>query len=487
MRRTTTLTAATMLGLAMLAPTTSATAAAETCRGESATIVGTGRTITGTEGRDVIVTGSATSVSSLGGDDLVCVAISGNPSSNVLDVDAGPGADMVDTTTLGGSYYVATTLGAGADTYVGGPTNDTVWAGEGSYDTVNTDTETDRIDTGAGGDSVLSGTPGSANHDVVRLGDDADGLTLGSPDLATDAVLDGGAGADRLSLRTQDEDVTLDVPSSTFTGSSGTAAFSAFEHPSVVAGSGTITYRGSEGDDSFGLYPQDGTPTLRATTGAGDDGVTIEPATITAASSIDTGAGDDQLVTATKTGALAIDLPRDVLTIDGVEVAAAGLEDAWLMAPTVTMTGDDEDNELTWSGCDATLRGGEGDDSLAWNYDYLFEAYEFRCTGGRASINGGDGADYLRSSGGDDRLVGGRGKDKVFGRAGNDTLRGGDGNDTLDGGEGRDDVRGEQGRDQLLGGGGGDKLLGGPGRGDTADGAKARDRCAAEREKRCER
>lgn len=490
MRRTTSPTAAGLLGLALLAPATWATpasAAGQTCQGVPATIVGTGPTITGTEGRDVIVTGSATSVSALGGDDLVCVAIIGNPRSNVLDVDAGPGADTVDTTAVGGGYYVATTLGAGADTHVGGPTNDTVWAGEGSYETVNTDTETDRIDTGAGGDSVLSGTPGSANHDVVRLGDDGDALTLGSPALAADAVVDGGAGPDRLTLRTQDEDVTLDVSSSTFTGSSGTAAYSAFEHPSVVAGSGTITFRGSEGDDSFGLHPEDGTPTLRATTGSGDDGVTIEPAIITASSSIDTGAGDDQLVTATKTGSLGIDLPRDVLTIDGVEVAAAGLEDAWLMAPRVTMTGDDGDNDLTWSGCDATLRGGEGDDSLYWNYDYLFEAYEFRCTGGRATMKGGDGADHLRSSGGDDRLVGGSGRDKILGRAGDDTLRGGGGNDTLDGGEGRDDVRGEEGRDELLGGGGGDELLGGPGRGDTADGAKGRDRCAAEREKRCER
>ena len=41
MRRTTPLTAAAMLGLALLAPTTSASAAGETCRGEAATLVGT--------------------------------------------------------------------------------------------------------------------------------------------------------------------------------------------------------------------------------------------------------------------------------------------------------------------------------------------------------------------------------------------------------------------------------------------------------------
>ncbi|WP_299931168.1 calcium-binding protein [uncultured Nocardioides sp.] len=493
MRRTTPptapLTTAGLLGLALLAPVawaSPAAAAAETCRGEMATIVGTGPTVTGTEGRDVIVTGSATSVDALGGDDLICVAIIGSPNANVLDVDAGTGADVVDTTAMGGGYYVATTLGAGTDTFVGGRTGDTVWAGDGSWDGAGTDTEIDQIDTGTGRDSVLSGTPGTANHDVVRLGDGDDDLTLGSPALAADALVDGGAGEDGLTLRTQDDDVTLDVPSSTFTSAAGTAAFSGFERSSIVAGSGTVTYRGTDGDDTFDVHPQGGTPTLRVTTGAGDDGVTVEPATITAASSIDTGAGDDKVVAATQTGSLAIDLPRDVLTVAGAEVPAVGVEDAWLLAPTVAMTGDGQDNELTWSGCDATLRGGEGDDSLAWNYDYLFEAYEFDCAGGKATMNGGDGGDYLRPAGGDDRLVGGRGHDKIFGRGGDDTIRGSAGNDTLDGGEGRDDVRGQQGRDKLLGRGGGDTLLGGPGR-DTVDGANGRDRCAAERERRCER
>ena len=41
MRRTTSLTAAGLLGLALLTPMSSAVAAGETCRGEAATIVGT--------------------------------------------------------------------------------------------------------------------------------------------------------------------------------------------------------------------------------------------------------------------------------------------------------------------------------------------------------------------------------------------------------------------------------------------------------------
>ena len=65
MRRTTpptaSLTTAGLLGLALLAPVawaSPAAAAAETCRGEVATIVGTGPTVTGTEGRDVIGLGA---------------------------------------------------------------------------------------------------------------------------------------------------------------------------------------------------------------------------------------------------------------------------------------------------------------------------------------------------------------------------------------------------------------------------------------------
>lgn len=53
MRRTTSLTAL-LLGATLLAPTGQATAAGEICRGEAATIVGTGPTVQGTEGRDVI-------------------------------------------------------------------------------------------------------------------------------------------------------------------------------------------------------------------------------------------------------------------------------------------------------------------------------------------------------------------------------------------------------------------------------------------------
>ena len=96
MRRTTTLTAAGLLSLPLLVPSSASSApvvADAICAGEHATVVGTGPAVTGTEGRDVIVTGAATSVRSLGGDDAICVT---TPSTaGRMDVDAGTGDDEV--------------------------------------------------------------------------------------------------------------------------------------------------------------------------------------------------------------------------------------------------------------------------------------------------------------------------------------------------------------------------------------------------------
>lgn len=485
MRRTTTLTTAGLLGLALLAPATwasPAAAAGETCRGEAATIVGTGDKITGTEGRDVIVTATAGVVDALGGDDLICVAPT-RVGSNVLPIDAGSGDDVVDTTATPGGNYVTTVLGPGADTFVGGKASDTVYGGEDTDPWI--DTERDTIDTGGNGDDVFTGATGSTNHDVVRLGDGDDQVHVASPEVGSDTVLDGGGGADGLRLEAGATDVVLDMAAGTFAGPAATTAFSGFDFSTVTIGAATLTYRGTEGADSLTVDAEGGAPELQVSTGGGDDNVSLADAALAPGSRVDTGAGRDGLVVASKTGALAIDLPGDRLTVLGIEAAAPGVEDAWLMAPTVTLTGDADDNDLYWSGCDATLRGGAGDDALYWSYDSLFEAYEFRCPGS-ATMNGGAGQDVLRSSGGDDRLVGGSGNDRVLGRGGDDKILGGAGNDELDGGDGRDDVRGGAGKDTLLGRGAGDTLLGGRGR-DTADGSQGRDRCAAERERRCER
>jgi Ca2+-binding RTX toxin-like protein len=68
-----------------------------------------------------------------------------------------------------------------------------------------------------------------------------------------------------------------------------------------------------------------------------------------------------------------------------------------------------------------------------------------------ATVDGGDGADWLKGNQGDDVFYGGPGKDKLEGGLkGNDTLDGGDGDDELNGGEGSDALRGGNGNDLLI-------------------------------------
>ena len=487
MRRTTTLTAAGLLGLALLAPTTAAQAAGETCRGETATLVGTGPTLTGTEGRDVIVTARAGVVDTLGGDDLICVN-SAMTNSNVLVVDAGAGDDVVDTSTAADGHYVTTTLGAGADTLLGGPASDTVHAGP-RVDPP-TDTERDVIYTGAGSDSVVTGSAGAEDHDVVRLGEGDDRLTLRTTSVGSDAVLDGGGeviygAGDTLLLNAGDGDLAIDMSLGTFTGAEGSGAFSSFEDVDLTVGAGRVTYRGTVGNDAVAVHPTAAPPVLDIAGAAGQDEIVVEPGSIAAGSRIDGGEGRNLLFAANRAGTMAIDLVEGTLVVDGRASTVAGIQDAQLMATEVSMVGDSRGNNLFFSGCDATLVGGAGRDRLLNVYDARFETYVYDCRA-RVHADGGAGADRLRGGQAGDRLLGGSGNDLIEGRGGNDKIRGDAGRDTLVGGEGRDDVRGGTEGDRLKGQAAADTLLGGPGR-DRADGFQGRDRCVAERERRCER
>lgn len=456
MRRTTTLTAAGLLGLALLAPAYSATAAGETCRGEAATIVGSGQTIYGTEGRDVIVTGTSPQVVTYGGDDLICVT-SPVAAFNLLDISAGEGNDFVDATSVTTGFSGRTELGPGADTFLGGAGTNIVYAGhEPDPRTLaawpSSDTDTDRVDTGDGDDTVFSGSSGGANHDVVALGGGDDDLHFGTSELASDAVFDGGAGDDPLHLVVGHGHVTLDQGAGTFTSSSGRATIRSFEDVTADVSAARLTYHGTRGDDSLTVHT-DEEATLDIATDRGDDLVVVEPAAIAAGSRIDTGRGQDQLVAARATGSLELDLGfYQRFVVDGQKVASVSqIEDALLVAPEVTLVGSNADNHLAFTGCEATLTGGHGRDTLAWVHQRSFRSssYAFDCKV-RATMDGGPDKDRLR------------------------------------GGQGRDVLRGQGGDDTLEGRGGNDVLLGGGGR-DTADGGQGRDRCSAERERRCER
>lgn len=117
------LVAAGLLTAALLT-SAPAQAAAETCQGRPATVVGSGDLVTGTEGDDVVVTNGAGRVRTLGGADLVCVT-SGPEAGSVRQViDLGAGADrlVVERGDL---------VGGPRSSYVGGRGRDSValWAG----------------------------------------------------------------------------------------------------------------------------------------------------------------------------------------------------------------------------------------------------------------------------------------------------------------------------------------------------------------------
>jgi hypothetical protein len=66
-----------------------------------------------------------------------------------------------------------------------------------------------------------------------------------------------------------------------------------------------------------------------------------------------------------------------------------------------------------------------------------------------ATVDGGDGADWLRGDVGDDTLSGGPGKDKLEGWKGDDRLDGGDGDDQIQGALGADTIQGGGGNDVI--------------------------------------
>jgi Ca2+-binding RTX toxin-like protein len=166
-----------------------------------------------------------------------------------------------------------------------------------------------------------------------------------------------------------------------------------------------------------------------------------------------------------------IDLGTNMVTVGGVHAAnLSGTVGAGVVAPRAVLRGNAEDNYLFGSGCDVLFVGKGGNDTLrgSYNEDSPYAQIKSECEGMEATMRGGSG---------DDNIQGWLGLNRLVGNAGNDELQGRSRSDVLLGGSGRDDLRSGEGSDVLRGGGGRD----------TADGQDGRDRCVAERERRCER
>jgi Ca2+-binding RTX toxin-like protein len=253
----------------------------------------------------------------------------------------------------------------------------------------------------------------------------------------------------------------------------------------IVTGPAT-SVRALGGDDTICVTTPSAAGPMDVEAGTGDDAVLLPVSDLAAGSTIAANEGRDRFVAGHTDGLLTLDLKLDRFRVGEDVSTATSFEDAFLMAPEVVIVGDMWDNDLRFHGCQATLRGGNGDDEMvAVSGDPYWDDYSFGCDAS-ATMWGGPGVDRLRGGHGPDLLDGEGHRDRVEGRGGDDVVRGGQGTDIVLGGTGSDRVKGGRGRDRLHGNPGHDTLIGGAGF-DRADGSLGRDLCRAERERRCER
>ena len=381
---------------ATLAPTVAAHAAAVTCHGVRATIVGTSApdVIHGTSGRDVIAgLGGNDTILARGGNDLVCGGYGAD------QLYGGAGRDAL----YGGMDRVRDVQEDGierdGDTLRGGPGDDRLRAGvderpadivvldviswDASAHGVHIDLRTGRA-RGEGDDTFGGGTfqtIGSSYGDVIDGTDRRDRIDAGpGPD-----VVHAHGGAD-----------VVDVDDYLQAGSGGDAdqVWGGDGADWIVAGRGPDRLSGGPGDD----WIEDQHPTNdRMTGGEGDDTLTAGIGNGNAPQVFDGGHGFDTL---------------DLYSV-GINPKGAASTAAWDMATGVmTFT---LDHEITMSatsidralfqtqGTAWTVTGTAGDDFVSlWGTT-------------RTSFDALDGDDVFRGSDGDDVFNGGPGQDHSFG------------------------------------------------------------------------
>lgn len=133
----------------------------------------------------------------------------------------------------------------------------------------------------------------------------------------------------------------------------------------------------------------------------------------------------------------------------------------------ISVDGDDgNDTIIGSSDLGGTLLGGDGADTITGSAgNELINAGDGADSviagDGNDTVLGGDGKDIIDGGTGDDSIDAGDGNDSVTGSDGVDTISGADGADTIDGGAGNDVINGMSGLDELIGGDGDDTLLGG--------------------------
>ncbi len=371
--------------------------AAEQCDNRQATLVGPGAdgTLTGTDGRDVVVTNGATEVDTLGGNDLVCVTNSGGGTT----VDTGSGNDavrMTDGTPTAGARRapgeVVVDLGTGDDSF---------------YSFAHVRDE----GTGPGGKVDLG--PGTDRATVLAT----DSYDVGTPTGSTGLLeLDGGTGPDHVHFTTfqlvervepDDGDIDVDMARGTADVSGRTqVSYTGFESQDFTA-SGTLTVLGTNGPDrvvadacSAVIKTGPGSDRIRLTMNVGREDEYV------------CGGGDTRIYSGAHS--------------DVVVLEAFGVSEGHGRIPVVFGgSGADTIDGKTLGANAIRAYGEDGNDRIlggvAWS-----------------DTPGIIGSDVLSGGRGNDVVIGYGGDDRVYGYGGDDRLTGGAGNDTAYGGTGRD-------------------------------------------------
>ena len=408
-----------------------AAAAVPTCDGQAATIVGElDGVVWGTGGDDVIVSNGAQWVYGYGGNDRICMT--GSPSAARMVVFADQGNDRVFIRTAV-RRHVTARLGHGSDLYIGGPGKDDVQAGEPRTSTSAgdgpKDAGLDRIATGPGADHVTLGQVDLRTRDVVRLGRHSDRLTVIG--MAADGhVFAGNDGRDALRQTWEqgyelipDQPLELDNTNEVATIEDQVVLrWESFQDFEVAYHPAGVQFRGSsrpESIDSFNL--------AGASMGGNDDMIRLTN-TGPIPNVLSGGRGRDRITAYASTegyatGDLTTGRIDHASLPDGrPEVRFAGIEDLQILGDAVRLVGDDGPNRLDGYGCDVTIVGGGGNDTLLStphrSYDFGTSTY---C--GRLNMLGGGGDDRLTGGAGADELYGGKGRDIADGQAGDDLCR----------------------------------------------------------------
>lgn len=416
-------------------PSYGAPVAAVTCHGLAATIVSyDSAAVTGTSGPDVIVLLHGGSALAGAGDDVICA------NGMASYVDAGPGDDLADTTTVPSANVSGVDLGEGADTFLGGSGEEVVRTGPtpGNPTTPAPDLDRDIVSTGGGGDTVLSGSVGLPNEDSLVMGPGDDSVVLAP--LSPAGVLDVGSGRNTLSLDLASGApavARIDAAARLVTWRNESVPWAGRMTRFVVSGSPDVPLllevEGSSHGEIMELFESrevDARIRLRA----GDDKLLVRDRTGVGSQYL-MGPGTDTVmlnwVAPQRTGApnprLRVDLEAHRVDYGESDRQAElrGAETLRLNGVHVSVHGDESANRVSAIGCVVRISGGSGPDflrrgPLALGYGQEPSA---DCPGA-GRLAGGPGADRLVGTDGtDDVLIGGGGRDIADGRAGLDRCR----------------------------------------------------------------